>query len=73
MRSVDFYAVIAPSKRFGHWSPVLARATRKAPKLEGEQIAIRIKLELPDDWLVPATLPLQIALNQIQRPAIKAP
>lgn len=68
MRSVEFNAIIAPSKRYGSWYPVLARATRRAPKLAANEIAIKIKLELPDNWQTPETIPLAITPNQIQRP-----
>jgi hypothetical protein len=71
MRSIEFHAIIAPSKRYGAW-PVLHRASRREPKLKAGEIAIRIKLELPDDWNKPTTLPLTIAQNQIQRPTAHA-
>lgn len=72
MRTVEFYAVIEPHKRYGSWHPVLAAAKRKSPQLRAGQIAVRIKLELPDDWDKPTTLPLVINQNQIQRPTAQA-
>jgi hypothetical protein len=72
MRSVEFYAVIGPSKRYGNWYPQILRTKKRSPKLKAGEIAIQIKLELPDEWQQPATLPIRISENQIQRPIAKA-
>lgn len=67
MRSATFYLVFKRRRGYSV-TPTIVRVSKNQPTLKANENAVKLRLDLPDDWWNQNPLPVAVNANQILRP-----